>query len=116
MGHFWEPCRNNLSETGQELTFDITQKKFPYHSILTHGEICGITDDFDHGECTRSISRVLFHLSVTKLIYSSIVLPVFTFFLNLFRLKITDYHSISKLHLDPEDHRHFNSIFTICHI
>ena len=110
---FWKPCFQNLSRTGENQTFNIIQSKFPYESVLDHDSVCGVKyiSQIYFDICTRNIFRLISDLSVKKLIYSGIVFPITTFSINLLKVKLSDYYSISLLKHKDEDHRFFNSLF-----
>ena len=110
---FWKPCFQNLSRTGKDQTFHIVQSKFPYESVLDHNSVCGVkyTSEVYFDKCTRNIFRTISNLSVKELIYTGILLPITTFFMNVLKIKLSDCHSISLLKPKDEEHRFFTSLF-----
>ena len=109
---FWEPCLENQSQTGEDFTFDLKQATFPYDVILTNAQICDFKyNQFSSSKCTRSISRVISHLNVLKLMYSGIVLPVVAFFITFLKIECYLYHEIGLFKPNMNDHQFFNALF-----
>ena len=111
---FWEPCYVNLSETGQTNTFDVIQTKFPYESVLKHDVICGAKlniNSIEFDKCTRDVLHIISDLSVQKLQYSGVVLPIVSFSLQIFKITIVDFHSFSFFKPKNEENAFHTSLF-----